>query len=62
MATIRLLGDSLSTMSRAVGDSARLASSLFSDLPVNGQLNLLTSTSFDRPQDLFSERAGSAWS
>ncbi len=30
------------------------ASSLFADLPVNGQLNLLTSTSFDRPQDLFS--------
>jgi len=49
-----LLGDSISTMSRAVGDSARFASSLFSDLPVNGQLNLLTSTSFDRPQDLFS--------
>jgi hypothetical protein len=48
------LGDSLSTMSRAVGDSARVASSLFSDLPVNGQVNLLTSTSFDHPQDLFS--------
>src|SRR4030095_6076060 len=25
----------------------------FSELPVNGQVNLLTSTSFDRPQDLF---------
>ena len=49
-----LFGDSISTMSRAVGDSARFASSLFSDLPVNGQLNLLTSTSFDHPQDLFS--------
>jgi hypothetical protein len=49
-----LLGDSISTMSRAFGDSARFASSLFSDLPVNGQLNLLTSTSFDHPQDLFS--------
>ena len=49
-----LFGDSISTMSRAFGDSARYASSLFSDFPVNGQLNLLTSTSFDRPQDLFS--------
>jgi hypothetical protein len=49
-----LLGDSVSTVGRAFGDSARLASSLFADLPVNGQLNLLTSTSFDRPQDLFS--------
>jgi hypothetical protein len=46
-------GDSISSFGRAVGDSARYASSLFSDLPVNGQLNLLTSTSFDRPQDLF---------
>jgi hypothetical protein len=49
-----LLGDSLSTMSRAFGGSARFASALFSDLPVTGQLNLLTSTSFDHPQDLFS--------
>jgi len=47
-------GDSISSFGRAVSDSARYASSLFSDLPVNGQLNLLTSTSFDRPQDLFS--------
>ncbi len=49
-----LLGDSISTMGRAVGESARMASALFSDLPLSGQLNLLTSTSFDRPQDLFS--------
>jgi hypothetical protein len=49
-----MFGDSISTMSRAFSDSARFASSLFSDLPVNGQVNLLTSTSFDRPQDLFS--------
>lgn len=48
-----LLGDSLSSFGRAVGDSAKYASSLFADLPLNGQLNLLTSTSFDRPQDLF---------
>ena len=38
----------------AVEGSARLASALLSDLDVNGQFNLLTSTSFDRPQDLFS--------
>jgi hypothetical protein len=49
-----LLGDSVSTMGRAFSDSARLASSLFTDLPVSGQINLLTSTSFDHPQDLFS--------
>jgi carboxypeptidase family protein/TonB-dependent receptor-like protein len=48
-----LLGESLTSVSRAVGDSARFASALFSELPVNGQVNLLTSTSFDRPQDLF---------
>ena len=41
-------------LGRAVGHSARLASSLFADLPLNGQFNLLTTTSFDRPQDLFS--------
>ena len=34
--------------------SARLASVLLPDLDLNGQFNLLTSTSFDRPQDLFS--------
>ena len=54
MTTIRCLAILFPSLGRAVGDSARLASSLFSDLPVNGQLNLLTSTSFDRPQDLFS--------
>ena len=48
-----LLGDSLATFGRAVGGSARLASALFADLSVSGQFNLLTSTSFDRPQDLF---------
>jgi outer membrane receptor protein involved in Fe transport len=49
-----MLGDSLSSVGRAFGDSARVATSLFSELPVSGQFNLLTSTSFDRPQDLFS--------
>ena len=54
MATTSLFGDSLSGLGRAVGHSARLASSLFDDLSLNGQFNLLTTTSFDRPQDLFS--------
>jgi hypothetical protein len=49
-----LLGDSLTSVGRAFGDSARLATSLFSDLPLSGQFNLLTTTSFERPQDLFS--------
>ena len=49
-----LLGDSLTSVGRAFGDSARMATSLFSDLPLSGQFNLLTTTSFDRPQDLFS--------
>jgi hypothetical protein len=49
-----LLGGSLSGLGRAVGQSARLASSLFDDLSFNGQFNLITTTSFDRPQDLFS--------
>ena len=45
-----------SVVVRAVGSSSRLASALFADL--NGQINLLTTTSFDRPQDLFSIDAG----
>jgi hypothetical protein len=49
-----LFGDSLSGLSRAVGHSARLASHLFDDLSLTGQFNLITTTSFDRPQDLFS--------
>jgi hypothetical protein len=49
-----LFGESLSGLGRAVGHSARLASSLFDDLSITGQFNLITTTSFDRPQDLFS--------
>jgi Carboxypeptidase regulatory-like domain/TonB dependent receptor len=49
-----LFGDSLSGLSRAVGHSARLATSLFDDLSLTGQFNLITTTSFERPQDLFS--------
>lgn len=45
--------DSLDGLGRAVGTPARLASALFSDLSIDGHLNLLTTTSFDRPQDLF---------
>jgi hypothetical protein len=41
-------------LGRAVGESARLASSILTDLPFDGQFNLITTTSFDRPQDLFS--------
>jgi hypothetical protein len=49
-----MFGDSLSSVGRAFSDSARVATSLFSELPLSGQFNLLTTTSFDRPQDLFS--------
>lgn len=48
------LDDSFAGFARAVGAPARLASSLFAELPLNGQFNLLTRTSFDHPQDLFS--------
>ena len=48
------LEESLVGVGRAVGESARLASALFADVPWNGHVDLLTSTSFDRPQDLLS--------
>jgi hypothetical protein len=49
-----LAGDSPWTgLTRAVGESVRLAS-ILADLPLAGQFNLLTTTSFDSPQDLFS--------
>jgi hypothetical protein len=48
-----LFGGSLHHLGRAVGSPARLASALFADLPLNGQINLLTTSAFDRPQDLF---------
>jgi hypothetical protein len=44
---------SIATVTRAVGTPARYATALFADWPVTGQLNLLTRTSLDRPQDLF---------
>ena len=48
------LDDSLGSLGRAVGSPARLATALFADVPLSGQVDLLTSTSFDRPQDLLS--------
>jgi hypothetical protein len=41
-------------LGRAVGSSARLASSLLTDTSFSGQVNLLTAGSFDTPQQLFS--------
>lgn len=45
--------ESIAGLGRAVGSSARLATALFADIPFNGEINLLTSTAFHRPQDLF---------
>ena len=39
---------------RAVGSPARLATSFFAETPFSGQVNLLTSSSFDTPRQLFS--------
>lgn len=50
------LGDSLNGLGRAIGSSARLASFL-ADVPWNGHVDLLTSTSFDHPQELLSMQA-----
>jgi hypothetical protein len=52
-----LADDPFTLVERAVGGPARLATALFSDVPFNGEVNLLTTTSFDRPQDLFSSAA-----
>jgi len=43
--------------SHAVESSARLASNFFTDTPFFGQFNILTTSSFDAPQDLFAARA-----
>ena len=45
------------TFSHAVESSARLASNFFTDTPFFGQVNILTTSSFDAPQDLFAARA-----
>jgi hypothetical protein len=48
------LGDTLGGLGRAVGSPARLAASMLSGVPVSGQVDFLTRTSFDQPQDLLS--------
>ena len=48
------IADSLAAFGRAIGSPIRLAGSLFEAYPLSGQVNLLTTTSFDQPQDLFS--------
>lgn len=44
-------------LEHAVESSARLASNFFTDTPFFGQFNILTTSSFDAPQDLFAARA-----
>jgi hypothetical protein len=44
-------------VTHAIGAPARLATALFAGIPLTGQINLLTTTSFDTPQDLFSMNA-----
>jgi hypothetical protein len=46
------LADSVEFLGRAVGSSARLATSLFSDGALQGQVNLLTTGAFDSPAEL----------
>jgi hypothetical protein len=43
---------------RMMAAPARLAASLFSDPAVNAEINILTSTAFSRPQDMFSGNGG----
>lgn len=45
--------DSFEFIGRAFGTSARAAKSLFSDLSLGGQVNLLTTGAFDNPLQLF---------
>jgi hypothetical protein len=42
------------TFGRALESSARLATSFFAETPFSGQVNLLTTSSFDTPRQLFS--------
>ena len=44
--------DKLGTVVRAVASSTRMATMAIAELPVTGQLNFLTSTSFERPEDV----------
>ena len=43
----------MAAFGRAVGSPARLATSFFADTPFSGQVNLLTTSSFDTPRQLF---------
>ncbi len=52
------LDGSLASRGRALGTSAHVASGMFADKPFSGELNLLTTTALNRPQDLFSVDAG----
>ena len=51
-----ILDGSLDGLGHAVGSPARLATSLLADIPWNGHLDLLTSASFNRPEDRVSMR------
>jgi hypothetical protein len=42
---------------RAMESSARVATNFFAETPFSGQLNLLTTSSFDAVQDVFAQRA-----
>jgi len=55
------MDDSLAALARAVGGPVRFAS-FIAELPLDGQINLFTRTSFDRPQQLFSTQGGMAGS
>jgi hypothetical protein len=46
--------DSLSGLGRVASSPTRLAASLFAAVPWRGEFDLLTTTSFDRPEDLLS--------
>ncbi len=50
------LGASPRGLSHAMGSSARLATNFFAGTPFSGQLNLLTTSSFDAVQDVFAPR------
>ena len=45
--------DASSGLGRAVGSPARLTAAFFDDLALSGQFNLLTTSMFDSPSDLF---------
>ena len=48
-----LIANSFEFLGRAVGSSAKAAGSLFGNLPLQGQVNLLTTGAFDNPYQLF---------